>query len=191
MLPQNGPDDFGYRMLIMVMHTGFQEANRIIKEFNDKAKSTITVGALVLGAIVAGTRVALGWAGDGDAALGLMEQTVPVIGIPVSALMGAGIISIIASIVASLVAIAAVRLNNPFSSSTIATNGMLDMAKMDMWDKASKGAIYRKICRGYANAMIKRESVARWGGRATLAGQVALGAGVVLAAVASAGLFWA
>lgn len=191
MLPQNGPDDFGYRMLIMVMQSGFQEANRIIKELNDKAKSTITVSALVLGAMVAGTRVALGLAGGGGAVRSVMEQAAPVAGIPVPTLMGAGIAAIIISIVASLVAIAAVRLSNPFSSNTIATNGMLDTAKIDMWDKASKRAIYRKICRGYANAMIRRENVAKWSGRATLVGQVALGAGVVLAAVASAGLFWA
>jgi len=102
MLPQNGrDDDFGYSILIRSLHTGFQEANRIIEGFNGKAKSTITVSALVLGAMVAGTRVALGLAGENGAARSLMEQAVPVIGVPASTLMGAGIAAIIVSIVAS------------------------------------------------------------------------------------------
>lgn len=192
MPPQNDhDDDSGYKILIGSLHTGFQEANRIIEGFNEKAKSTITVSALVLGVMVAGTRVALGMSGEGAAARSLMEQAVPVVGIPASALMGAGIASIIVSIVASLVAIAAVRLDNPFGSSTVVTNGMLDATKIDTWNAASKKGIYRRLCKEYARAIMRRETVARWSGRATLVGQVALGAGVVLAAIASAGLFLA
>lgn len=178
-------------MLIRSLHTGLHEVNRVIEGFNDKAKSTITVSALVLGAMVAGTRVSLGLTGESGAVRSLMEQTVPVVGVQVSTLMGAGIVAIIASIVASLVAIAAVRLDNPFGSSTVVTNGMLDATKIDAWSEAPKKDIYKRICKEYAGAIIRRENVARWSGKATLAGQVALGTGVVLAAVASAGLFWA
>jgi len=192
MLPQNGrDDDYGYKILIRSLHTGFQEANRIIEGFNGKAKSTITVSALVLGVMVAWTRVAPGLSGENGAVHSLMGQSVPVVGVSVATLMGAGIAAIIVSIVASLVAIAAVRLDNPFGSSTIVTKGMLDMAKIDAWNEVSKKSVYRRVCTDYAKAIMSRENVARWSGRATPVGQVAPGAGVVLAAVASAGLFWA
>jgi len=178
-------------MLLSMLRTGFQESNRVIAGFNDKAKSTITVSALVLGVIAAGTRVSLGLGGEDVAGLGPMDQLVPVVGIPVSALMGAGIAAIITSIVASLVAIAAVRLDSPFGTNTVLTRGMLDPTKFKMWSKTPKERIYKKMCEEYAKATLKREKVARWSGRATLTGQISLGAGVVLAAIASAGIFLA
>lgn len=135
-------DDFGYKMLLSVLRAGFQESNRVIAGFNDKAKSTITVSALVLGVIVAGTRVSLGLGGEGGAGLGLMNQLVPVAEVPVSALMGAGIVAIITSIVA----IAAVRLDSPFGTNTVLTRGMLDPTKFKMWNKIPKERIYKKMC---------------------------------------------
>jgi len=89
------------------------------------------------------------------------------------------------------VAIVAVRLDNPFGSATVVTNGMLDETKIDAWNEAPKQDIYKRVYKEYAGATMRRENVARWSGRATQVGQAALGAGVVLAAVASAGLFWA
>lgn len=189
---QSSPDDElyqRYHMLIKILHAGFLESNNILKGVYDKAKTTITVGAVILGVIIAGTRVLSGLLSENSAREGLMAQASLMHGVSVSLLMGWGIVMIIVSIVVSFVAMGVVRIKNPFSYQILLTGGKLDQSKIKMWKTLPRKYTYEKICVAYAKATRSRERASIVSGAVTLAGQVCLGVGLIMTSVAAISLF--
>lgn len=180
------PDnDFGYSVLVEEMREGYRDVRATIRENVDKAKANITAGTVVLGIIIAGTRVSSGLLGEaGEHALA--DSLIPAFGIPlVPTLVGLGMGAIVLSIAVSVGAIAAIRLNTPFGPHTILTKGSLDRSKLKAWERAPKKTIYTKICKEYAEATLRGEKVARRSGKAMAIGQISLVVGLVLTAAAS------
>jgi len=180
--PDNG---FGYDALVEEMRSGYRNAHDTLKDHVDKAKANITTGTVVLGIIIAGTRVSSSLLGEADEHA-LMAPLVPALGAPlVPTLMGLGMGAIVFSIAVSVWAIAAIRLRTPFGSETALTSGEIDHAKLNAWGRAPKKAICAKICDAYGKATLQRERLARRSGKATAIGQISLVAGLVLTAAAS------
>jgi len=169
-------------MLVEEMRAGYRDAHGTVRDHADKARANITAGTVVLGIIIAGTRVSSGLLGDaGEYALA--APLIPALGVPlVPTLMALGMGAIVVSIAVSVGAIAAIRLKNPFSSNTVITRGTLDRSKIRSWGMASKKALCAKICKAYGEATLHRERLARRSGKATAIGQVSLVAGLVLTA---------
>lgn len=189
---QSSPDDelyLRYKILIEILHTGFEESNSILKGVYDKAKTTITVGAVILGVIIAGTRVLYGLLIENSARDDLMSQASPIHEVSVSSLMGWGIAMIVVSIVMSFVAIGVVRIKNPFGSQVLFTEDELDQSKIKLWKTLPRKHTYETICEAYARATYNRERASMVSGAVTLAGQVCLGVGLAMASMAAIGLF--
>ncbi len=178
---QNPDDGFGYNALVEEMRAGYRDAHGILRDHVDKAKANITAGTMVLGIIIAGARVSSGLLGQ--AGHDLSAPLIPSLGIPlVPTLMGMGMGAIVLSIAVSVGAIAAIRLEKPFGSRTVLTEGELDHAKFKAWGRVPKEAICAKICDAYGKATLQRERQARRSGKATAIGQISLVVGPVLAA---------
>lgn len=192
--PQSSPDDDlyqRYKTLIRILHTGFQESNNILKGVYDKAKTTITVGSVILGVIIAGTRVLSGLLAENSTRSEVMSQESLIHGVSVSSLMGWGIVMIIVSIVVSFVAMGVVRIKNPFGSQVLLTGDELDQNKVKMWKTSLKKDVYEATCKAYARATYSRERASMVSGAVTLAGQICLGVGLVMTSIAAIGLFGA
>lgn len=188
----SNPDDevyLRYRMLIEILQAGFCESNNILKGVYDKAKTTITVGAVILGVIIAGTRVLSGLLVENSAGEGFMSQASPIHGVTVSSLMGWGIVMIIVSIVVSFVAMGVVRIKNPFGPNMVLTSNKMDQEKIRVWVTSLKKDACEAICEAYAKATRSRERASRASGIVTLIGQVCLGVGLSMASIAAIGLF--
>jgi len=171
------------------MRTGYRDAHGAVRDHADKAKANITAGTVVLGIIIAGTRVSSGLLGE-NGGRNLAEPLIPALGIPlVPTLMALGMGAIVLSIAVSVGAIAAIRLKNPFSSRAVLTRGALDQTKIRSWGMAPKKAIYEKICKAYGEATLHRERLAMRSGKAVAIGQISLVVGLVLTVAASISAF--
>lgn len=171
------------------MRTGYRDAHGIVGDVVDKAKANITAGTVVLGIIIAGTRVSSGLLGDAEAHA-LATLLIPAFNVPlVPTLMGMGMSAIVLSIAVSVGAIAAIKLKTPFGSQAALTRGALDHVKIKSWTTAPKKIIYEKICKAYGEATLHRERLAMRSGKATVIGQISLVVGLVLTAAASISAF--
>jgi len=178
-------------MLIEILRAGFLESNNMLQGVYDKAKTTITVGAVILGVIIAGTRVLSGLLVENHARESMMSQATLVHDVSVSSLMGWGIVMIILSIVVSFVAMGVVRIKNPFGSKIVLTRGRLDQKKIMVWMTSLKMDTYGATCEAYAKATRSRERAFKASSVVTLTGQVFLGLGLVMTSIAAIGLFGA
>jgi len=79
---QNAPEnDFGYDLLVEEIRAGYRDAHGTIGDNTAKARTNITAGTVVLGIIIAGTRVSSGLLGEaGEHALA--APLIPTLGVP-------------------------------------------------------------------------------------------------------------